>query len=303
MSSRLLILAYHRVLDGPDPLRPGEITVDCFRSHMRVLARFFRVFPLDRGMAKLRSGTLPRRAVSITFDDGYADNYRNAWPVLEELGLPATLFVATGYLDGGRMWNDTVIEAVRAMPGEGVDLTNLGLGSHKLRSAADQVRAIGSILKQIKYLAPSERDARARELADMAAGELPDDLMLSARQVGELSRSGMAIGGHTVSHPILKEIDTDMARNEIVEGRTKLQQLTGDAVDTFAYPNGRPGVDYDGEHVGLVREAGFDLAVSTRTDLASGSDDPLQLPRFGPWEEPAWKFGARLMKMHFDVRA
>ena len=80
---------------------------------MRFAKANFNVISLADGVAGLKRGCLPPRALSITFDDGYRDNHDIALPILLQLGLPATFFVATGFLDGGRMFNDTVIEAVR----------------------------------------------------------------------------------------------------------------------------------------------------------------------------------------------
>jgi peptidoglycan/xylan/chitin deacetylase (PgdA/CDA1 family) len=118
----LSILIYHRVLPVPDPLRAGEPDATRFDQQMRYLARHFSVLPLREAFRRLRAGTLPRRACCITFDDGYADNLTVALPILEKYGLPATIFIATGYLDGGRMFNDAAIDALGAAPGDALDL-------------------------------------------------------------------------------------------------------------------------------------------------------------------------------------
>ncbi|MCU0943281.1 MAG: polysaccharide deacetylase family protein, partial [Hydrogenophaga sp.] len=110
-SARLSVLIFHRVLAQPDPLFPGVPDVRRFDEVCRWLARWFRVMPLDEAVRALKRGNLPARAAAITFDDGYADNHDQALPVLRAHGLPATFFVATGFLDGGRMWNDTLIES------------------------------------------------------------------------------------------------------------------------------------------------------------------------------------------------
>ena len=95
---------------------------------MRWVKRTFNVIPLREGVAGLKAGRLPARALSITFDDGYANNESIAAPILARLGLHATFFIATGFLDGGRMFNDTIIETVRAARGTELDLQALGLG-------------------------------------------------------------------------------------------------------------------------------------------------------------------------------
>jgi peptidoglycan/xylan/chitin deacetylase (PgdA/CDA1 family) len=109
----LLVLIYHRVLPTRDPLLPDEPDAADFSAQMDLIGRNFRVLPLREAVQRLRSGDLPARSVSITFDDGYANNCEVALPILRERGIPATVFVATGFLNGGRMFNDTVIEAIR----------------------------------------------------------------------------------------------------------------------------------------------------------------------------------------------
>ena len=114
---RLSVLGYHRVMAVHDPLRPGTPTEAEFEARMRWVASNFDVMPLLDAIRALREDRLPWRALSITFDDGYADNHELALPVLRRLGLQATFFVATGFLDGGCMFNDAVIEAVRQASG------------------------------------------------------------------------------------------------------------------------------------------------------------------------------------------
>src|SRR6185295_2112486 len=111
-----------------DPVASGTVDAAAFDWQMECLSRCFRVLPLSEAVERLRQGTLPGRAACVTFDDGYADNAEVALPILRRHGLCATFFVATGFLDGGIMFNDRVIEAVRGAPGAQLDLTPLGLG-------------------------------------------------------------------------------------------------------------------------------------------------------------------------------
>ena len=114
--ARLQVLIFHRVLPVPDPLFPDEVDARRFDELCGWLKGWFNMLSLDDAVARIKTGTLPTRAACITFDDGYADNYQVALPILRRHGLTATFFVATGFLDGGRMWNDTVIESVRLTP-------------------------------------------------------------------------------------------------------------------------------------------------------------------------------------------
>ncbi len=110
---RLSILIFHRVLPERDPLFPGEPTAAEFDALLDHLKRRFSVLPLAEGISASMITRFPRPALAMTFDDGYADNLAVAAPLLRKHGIPATLFVATGYLDGGVMWNDVVIAAFR----------------------------------------------------------------------------------------------------------------------------------------------------------------------------------------------
>src|SRR5882672_3382138 len=129
---RLSVLIYHRVHAQRDPLFPDEPTAAEFAARMRWMGANFDVLPLAQAVQGLKRGDLPRRALCITFDDGYADNHDVAMPILRQLGLPATFFVSSGYLDGGCMFNDVVIEAVRQARVKTLDLASLGLGQYPL---------------------------------------------------------------------------------------------------------------------------------------------------------------------------
>ena len=106
----------------------------------------------------------------------------------------------------------------------------------------------------------------------------------------------MGIGGHTVNHPILASVDAGGARAEIADGKQALEAMIGAPVPLFAYPNGKPGADYRAEHVQMVRELGFEGAVSTAWGACKGTPDVFQLPRFSPWDRTPLKFAARMAR-------
>ena len=298
--ARLSILIFHRVLAAPDPLLPGVPDVTRFDAVCRWLADWFHVLPLDVAVRRLREGALPARAASITFDDGYADNYELALPVLQRCGLSATFFIATGFLGGGRMFNDSIIEIVRRANSATLDLSKLGvsgLGVFDLSNSEGRLRAISDILHAVKYRPLAERDELTRAIGIHAGVDrLPEDLMMTPAQVLALHHAGMQIGAHTVSHPILAQLDTDSARAEVVGSRDALQDLLGEPVTLFAYPNGKPDVDYSVANVELVKAAGFDAAFSTAWGAVNCSSDRHQLPRFTPWDTGRAMFGLRLIR-------
>lgn len=293
----LTIFAYHRVLPVPDPLRPGEVDAVIFEAQMRFLARHFAVLPLREAAGLLRQGRLPARACCITFDDGYADNLTVALPILQWHRLPATVFVATGYLDGQRMFNDAVIDIVAACPLASLDLEELDLGRHRLETPDERRAAIVAILKKFRYRSPETRETDLTRMLEMAAcGSLPAGAMLGRAQVRELADQGVEIGGHTVTHPILAAVPDERAQAEILAGKQELETITGRPVTVFAYPNGKPQRDYLTNHVAMVRSAGFELAVTTTNGVATPATDIFQLPRFMPWGASLTRLAARMVQ-------
>ena len=306
VSPRLSILIFHRVHPATDPLFPFDPDARRFDALMRFVAATFRVMTLGEAIDHLADGRLPPRALVITFDDGYADNADVALPILQRYGLRATFFIATGFLDGGRMWNDSVIECLRATSQESIDLAPWGLERQPLKNGSDRRQCIDLLLPKIKYLPLDGRMAAVGELQRLCGVDaLPHDLMMSTAQVRSMHRAGMEIGAHTVNHPILTSIPAAEAEREIRAGRDALESILDATVDVFAYPNGKPGQDYDAGHVDMVRQLGFRGAVSTAPGVARAGDDPFQLPRFTPWDRSTAVWGARLAfnqaNVGFDV--
>jgi peptidoglycan/xylan/chitin deacetylase (PgdA/CDA1 family) len=149
---RLSVLIFHCVPRERDPLFPTESDAQSFERTLSLLRDCFRVMPLREAVAALRAGRLPSGALAITFDDGYADNATVALPIPKRLGLPATVFIAAVDVDGRRMFNDTVIEAVRAHEGEALDVTPLGLGIHATTSWNDRRAAIEAMIGKLRHL-------------------------------------------------------------------------------------------------------------------------------------------------------
>jgi peptidoglycan/xylan/chitin deacetylase (PgdA/CDA1 family) len=294
--TRLTVLIFHRVLPQPDPLLPGVPEASEFEAQMRWISEWFNVLPLDEAIERLSGGGLPPRSLAITFDDGYADNHEIAAVVLRRHGLTATFFIASGFLGGGRMFNDTVIEAVRRIEGPSLDLRRLGLGVFDVSSTEAKVRTIVDLLNSVKYLPEPMRSRTVAEIEALSPESLPRNLMMSPEQVKDLKRQGMSIGAHTVSHPILRTLSSAAARAEIAEGKAALESIIADRVELFAYPNGKPGVDYDVEHVAMVRSLGFSGAVSTAWGAARAGDDRYQVPRFTPWDRGRNWFALRLAR-------
>lgn len=292
---RLLVLIFHRVLGEMDSLRPNEPDAAQFDWMARLISRNFLVLPLGQAVDQLGDGTLPARAACITFDDGYRDNLTIATPILKRHGLAATFFIATGFLNGGRMWNDDIIEAVRVSPEGPVDWSEFELGRHDLVSDEHRRAMIAAVLGKLKYVPHDQRATTAREIARRAGLADTSDLMMTSDEVRSLRAYGMEIGGHTRSHPILSSLSDGDACSEIVRGKSELEAILGESVNVFAYPNGNPGRDFEPKHVDMIRAAGFSAAVTTEHSVAKPGTDPLLIPRFTPWDRTPLRFTARCL--------
>jgi peptidoglycan/xylan/chitin deacetylase (PgdA/CDA1 family) len=294
------VLLFHRVQIKPDEIFPGEVDARQFDEILGWVKSWCNVLPLDEAVNRLKTGSLPARAAAITFDDGYADNHDVALPILQRHGLMATFFVATGFLNGGRMWNDTVIEAVRRAHQNKLDLRdldgfqNFATTEWHLDSPIARRKAIATIIGHIKYEQPQQRQALANAVALRSGAELPSNLMMRDEQVRALHHAGMQIGAHTHTHPILARLDPKSTHDEILRSKVELERLIDQPVTLFAYPNGRPQQDYSAENTDVVRRLGFAAAVSTATGAADGNSDFLQIPRFTPWDRTRTRFGLRL---------
>lgn len=296
----LTILIYHSVLAEPDPLRPGVPSAREFEAEMQLLSACFTPLPLVEALGALRNGTLPKRAVCVTFDDGYADNQAVALPILERYGIPATVFVSSGYLDGGRMWNDSIIETVRKLGGQEIDLACFGLGVKTLRTVEDQNAAIEQIIETVRHWESAKR-LDGVEQFQACVSNLPDDLMLTGAQLQDLSARGIEIGGHTRNHPILSCMSDTDAFSEIADGKKDLEERLGQPIVSFAYPNGSPGIDYTQAHVQMVRDLGFNCALSTQMGVCTASSQPFELPRFTPWNKMTLGFTGQMWANSFGL--
>ncbi len=280
---RIVVLTYHRVLAEPDPLRSGDVTAADFESHVRTIGRYFNAMTFGDAAATLAGGGFPSNCVAITFDDGYRDNHDIALPILKKHGVPATFFVTTGFLDDDVMWNDVVIESVRARIGDSIDLGAIGGERETLETADDAAALLRKILPKIKRLPPDQRPQAVADLSRAAGYVRNARFMMTESEVRSMHQSGMEIGAHTVSHPILMNLEDDDAYREIEDSKRALEGITGEPVSSFAYPNGRPGKDFSDREVELVRRAGFRCAATTEWACATPDADAFRIPRVSLW--------------------
>ena len=300
-NGKLSILIHHRILSAPDDLAP-DTTSEQFDWELAILARYFNVLSLGDAVMHLRQGSLPPRSVCITFDDGYANNATHALPLLKKYDLKATFFIATGFLNGGMMWNDKIIETIRQIAAPEVDLSSLSSLPHslqqrfKVRTIHEKHKVVIALLNVLRSIPTNKCLQMVNDIVEFLGYVSSADLMMTDKQVCSLRESGMEIGGHTVNHSILTKIPAAEALQEIHAGKEYLEKLLGERIRFFAYPNGTPRQDYDASHVEQVEKLGFEAAVSTAWGVASSQISRFQLPRFTPWDQTRGAFMIRMFR-------
>jgi peptidoglycan/xylan/chitin deacetylase (PgdA/CDA1 family) len=283
------ILAYHRICDIGDeacfPWDPELVScgVEEFAWQMRWIARHMHPVHMDAILQALEGrGRLPDRAVVVTFDDGHRDNFTHAFPILRETRVPATIFLSTGYMDSRRtFWFDRVAHQLQVTDRPDVAIRTLGL-EFTLANRESRRRAVDQTLAAMKRVPEAVRIAALDEL--QAAAGVGDGAegsgALSWSQIAEMRASGLVtFGSHTVTHPILSQLDELQIRAELCQSRSALvDRALGDA-DILAYPVGGKEA-YDERVVRIARECGYRLGISYTPGVSPFPfEDPFRVRR------------------------
>jgi len=289
------ILYYHRVNDDGDPFFPAMST-RLFAQEIAFVARHYRVVGLRTLLETLEEDARPRNLMAITFDDGYQDNFHNAFPILQRYGVPATIFLTTGNLDSREpMWFEDLAWALKRTTRDYLDL-EIDLPRRVwLRTEAERLAGHRQIFGILRALPDRDRLERLAEvLRLLAAGDNPrKGKMLTWDQVRRMRAGGIEFGSHTVSHPFLSKLSREQACREVSESKRRIEEELQDQVDYFAYPNGL-AEDFSDWNQELIRAAGYRAAVTSLWGLNFRSTDRMALRRGQPWEEDRAVFASKL---------
>lgn len=291
------ILMYHRVLDQTTVFDSpfNIVSRENFESQMYYLAKNYDCLSLEDFVdITLVGRPTPRRSVIITFDDGYRDNYVNAFPVLAKYGLPATIFVSCDPIGTDELlWPDRVSAVLNMAHSHEFEVDLTAPVRCDLRD--DTIGAHFAIHSQLKLLPSAEREAMIARLAETLHVDLEairHSSMLSWEEIREMDCAGISIGSHTRSHPVLSRLTEEEIDRELRESKQKLEQEIGHVVRTFAYPCGSPS-DIDQRVVAAARHY-YDAAVTTFPGLCSTSDDVHLLRRIHVDNDPIERFAVKI---------
>ncbi|MBC8488101.1 MAG: polysaccharide deacetylase family protein [Bacteroidetes bacterium] len=303
------ILLYHRVCNLSSDPQMLCVSPQHFAEHMKVLKMQYEIIRLRDLQCALQNGNIPQRMITLSFDDGYNDNLYNALPLLENLKIPATVFIATNQITSGKeFWWDE-LDRLLLQPGELPETLELSVNgtnySWKLGNSANYSEDVYLHHKHWNVMVENDPTPRQslyrslcqllRPLSEQKRQIVLDQLLaladsnpmirdthrlLTPDEVIQLADKDLVeIGAHTVTHPMLSRLPRVEQKKEIQKSKAHLEEILGHSVPSFSYPYGTLN-DYTAETINIVRDAGFTCACSNFPDVVWRRTDLFQLPRF-----------------------
>ena len=287
------IIMFHSVQENSSLARAAGFCVDpeMFEKQIRFLKRYRCIGMRVVADAVTGRSTLPPNAVAVTFDDGYADNYLVAYPILRKYGVPATVYLATDYIDSDRWLPlNRLYDAVFRSGRTSFDLP-LGLRTNILTlditTEADKHAAIKFLRARLKKLSAEDLERYVDEMSAQLQQETvrprgKEFSMLGWEQVRAMADI-IEFGSHTATHCILSRVDDQRLFSELDRSKKEIEQKTGSSVQHFAYPNGHRE-DYTDAAVVQLHRCGYVTAVTTVEGISHAPDEALELKRFSMGE-------------------
>lgn len=283
----LSILMLHGFASGEqerfENLEHKHLDISKWRAFARWLSKSYRVLPLSEAVACLEQGkSLPDYAMCLTMDDGFRSTYDLAFPIMRELQMPASIYLATAFVDEKRpIWVDRVSYSLASAGGDHAKLRSTK-NELKNRPQDDIESAVAEIEQQTGFALPARVDDPSLPATQRS---------LDWDQIIEMSQSGlMEFGNHTHTHRIVGRCSRAVAEKELRTAKSIIEERLGRKCDLFCYPNGTPG-DFTAESEALVRETGHRTSLTTVAGWNAakalpfalrrlGVDNSLDLPRF-----------------------
>ncbi len=277
-----VILAYHRVLNHPEdevyPVQKGMyVTGEDFRSHLSFLSSYYDIISLEQMIDRIHEGAgrSLQGTCSITFDDGWRDNYVNAFPIIREFHVPVTIFLSVRHIDTGEvLWPEKFGYLFRRVECESIldcglqdRLGILGLSFHKESDA---------VIDALKGSNEEERNQLLHLILELSGEHLPNRrLIMNWDEVREMELAGIAFGSHSMNHRILTSLPEETVRQEIGNSFARLKEMGLNPSPVFCYPNG----NYSPRIIELVKEAGYIGALTLERRYINRLDDCFALGR------------------------
>lgn len=291
LRNKAVVLMYHRVLSEADKKKSFShdgiiVDKDTFEKHIRFLRKTFNVVSLNEFSNRIQSRvSFEKFSCLITFDDGWRDNFINAYPILKKYKIPAVVFLPVNYIGTDNLfWQERLTRMLHSI------CCNAGISKQGL---LDKFNLKGfsrlpdeELRLQIKEYVNQKKDCALHDIQKNIFDILKDyepfisvidnvDTFLDWDQVKYMSIDGISFGSHGVNHKILTKVPSDEVSEEIMQSRKVIEGQLSTCPITFSYPNG----NFDENIISLVKACGYQLAFSTEKGFVSSSDNPFAIKR------------------------
>lgn len=283
------IVNFHRFFESTEEmLRKGpsvHTSVSDFDKLLGLLGVRYDFISMNTLVEHLETGEPFRHdSIAITMDDGYEDNLTLGLPILRKHSVPATLYIATGFIGTTELLPmDAIDYALRSSRKLRLDWDFLGKDGFNLDGYAERCKANIAIGRIFKALPSDELEEKLRELFTRLEVDwgVEGNNMLDWDEVSSLRQAGVEIGSHGVSHRLMTRLPKAVAKQELLSSRDEICSRTGSCPAHFAYPNGM-AEDFDDELREEARNLGYrSVASVVRGACKPGITDPFNLPRLG----------------------
>jgi len=282
------ILCYHRVGTGGIPLF-SELLPELFDAQMKYLRSHYRVVSLNELCEAIESRQENEHSVAVTFDDGYADLFAHAMPILERYAVPATIYLPVASIETGEVpWYDRIFLALKVYPGNEFEITLDGLQKFRLNSQEARLGTAAKIIGYLRTISDTRRREYCREIEERVAlpGEELQGRMLNWDQIRTMSRSGVSFGSHTMTHPVVSRLTSSELESELRDSKELLERRLDTPVVHFAFPFGHLE-DCGTRAMTVLRQQGYRSATTTIEGVNSRSDNLYALRRTQIVNEPS----------------
>jgi len=299
MRPRFAILCYHRVGRGGVPIYSG-LPASVFEAQMRYLRKHYRILSLGDVLQEMAEPRSTEPAVAITFDDGYADLYTQAFPILQRYSVPSTIYLTVGAIDSGEVaWYDRVFVAFQVAPAKDFVLPLNPPRRIYLETPEGRLRAAVEFITLMRKLPAAEQRAHCARLE--SAVPLPSESlsnrMLTWDQVRQMQAAGVSLGTHTITHPVVSNLDDADLEWELGESKRILENRIQHHVEDFAFPFGK-SEECGQKAISALSRLGYRSAVTTEAGLNVPTTNPFALLRVSFCEERSLKmFALRLSQL------